>query len=585
MNIIESTIEEAYQYYVEDRLNLIFNSGEGTSFYNALTPMIREINYKDLGFSYFDRAKIIPKDSKFEEIINNNSHSLYNNEDGEEGFQLIGDGRTHFDFMDYEGNSLLGTFIVDENNEIKCIKPCPYDRINRFCWGYAIVEKNGKYNAINHYGHLIFDEWYDYIKRDDVIKDRFIVTKKGIKKTINANFIRNNGHHTHKEHKDKAKGEYKDYKGPCIFVRKFGTKYALVYSEESIAFYLYNLEKKSYVGGKIGGAWWELAYDNDFLYDGYAQTIYYFHGNRRIDITNFYKKHLMHRYHMTRSAINIPIMSYEDFKKQYKKDPFNFLRQLESEHNEIKAEQIRNKTPNNLKELEKRIHENEEVKNKELDQCFDELKTIVDKIIKLTNGEEIPKRDIPLPLVKTVDENGNEYYEIPKEARGMLKFINFNNEKVNLKNVKVAGVDFTGCNIQNLNPQEVYDKDLRGCIFNGVGLSGKIDFIAVKVAGVDFRGNNLENFNPQEVYEKDLSGCNFEGVAIYPFKNFKGVNIKGARFGRDNNDTTLEFSPYSLKDAIYDDNTTFEGISLRIILEGLERAEQEPQIEEEHTQR
>ena len=46
---------------------------------------------------------------------------------------------------------------------------------------------------------------------------------------------------------------------------------------------------------------------------------------------------------------------------------------------------------------------------------------------------------------------------------------------------------------------------------------------------------------------------------ISPFDNFSGVDIRGSKFSK-NNDKSIEGMNSSFSRAIYDENTTFEGI-------------------------
>lgn len=88
------------------------------------------------------------------------------------------------------------------------------------------------------------------------------------------------------------------------------------------------------------------------------------------------------------------------------------------------------------------------------------------------------------------------------------------------------------------------------------------DFKNVKCSGIDFRECNIGSFNPQLVYNRDLSGSNFEGVFISPFMNFKDVDIRGAKFSADNDPKTIDVFNESFRYAIYDETTTYNGISL-----------------------
>ena len=65
---------------------------------------------------------------------------------------------------------------------------------------------------------------------------------------------------------------------------------------------------------------------------------------------------------------------------------------------------------------------------------------------------------------------------------------------------------------------------------------------------------------------KDLSNCNFEGVYISSFKNFKDVDIRGTKFGEDKDPTTLDRFNATFEYAIYDENTTYNGIPFTQII-------------------
>ena len=93
-----------------------------------------------------------------------------------------------------------------------------------------------------------------------------------------------------------------------------------------------------------------------------------------------------------------------------------------------------------------------------------------------------------------------------------------------------------------------------------------IDFTNVKVSGIDFRGS-AARINPQTVYNKDLSDCNFEGIFISPFVDFSGVNIKGAKFSVDSDVRTVDVFNNTFRNAIYDENTTYNGIPLVDLLD------------------
>jgi uncharacterized protein YjbI with pentapeptide repeats len=91
-----------------------------------------------------------------------------------------------------------------------------------------------------------------------------------------------------------------------------------------------------------------------------------------------------------------------------------------------------------------------------------------------------------------------------------------------------------------------------------------VSFKGVKISGVDFKGTNIK-LDPQEVYKKDLRNCDFTGVYLDPLINFNDSDISGAKFSTDNDPTTIDLMP-RFKNAIYDEYTTYNGVSLVEIL-------------------
>ena len=88
-----------------------------------------------------------------------------------------------------------------------------------------------------------------------------------------------------------------------------------------------------------------------------------------------------------------------------------------------------------------------------------------------------------------------------------------------------------------------------------------VTFENVNVEGIDFRGCNDIGINPQLVYKKSLRNCNMEGIYISPFKDFTEVDIRGCKFSDDNNPKTIDRMNTTLDDAIYDETTTYNGVS------------------------
>lgn len=100
-----------------------------------------------------------------------------------------------------------------------------------------------------------------------------------------------------------------------------------------------------------------------------------------------------------------------------------------------------------------------------------------------------------------------------------------------------------------------------------------ISFNDVDVHGVDFRGCNIgELFRPQEVFNKDLRGCYFDKVYISTWINFAGVDIRGCRFIEDDDPKTIAMFNYTFTGAIYDETTTYNGISFAKIFEAAKQS-------------
>lgn len=86
-----------------------------------------------------------------------------------------------------------------------------------------------------------------------------------------------------------------------------------------------------------------------------------------------------------------------------------------------------------------------------------------------------------------------------------------------------------------INPQTVYDRDLRHSILEGVEIIGIFD--GCKIRGIDFTGSTGAIINPQTIFENDLSFSNLDGVEITEslddciidfanFTNCKNINLE-----------------------------------------------------------
>ena len=115
---MEEKMEELYQNYLTEKLDLIFNSGIGENInVDAITKDYLELV---LDYSYISTS---------------------------EGYTLV-KKNDKYNFIDMTGKLISSEW---------------YDKAFSFCEGYAEVRKNDKYNFIDKTGKLISSEWYDDI--------------------------------------------------------------------------------------------------------------------------------------------------------------------------------------------------------------------------------------------------------------------------------------------------------------------------------------------------------------------------------------------------------------------------------------
>ncbi len=228
--------------------------------------------------------------------------------------------------------------------------------------------------------------------------------------------------------------------------------------------------------------------------------------------------------------------------------------------------------------------------NSEISELEEELRKVTEEIefSKLQSGERSIQERLSIELEKEMQEalkrqkeldearrkEEEEKQKLEEEKRIRIKVLEEEFDKLIAiihrqgKHERFSFPPFTDLDQHHKIINPMYFENGRYKYLNYRGVS----FNEVEINGVDFRECNIEfgslGINPQTVYGKNLRECNFEGIHIpHLGVDFTGVDIRGARFSDDGNPMTLD-TQHGLKinptfeDAIYDENTTYNGVSL-----------------------
>ena len=79
----------------------------------------------------------------------------------------------------------------------------------------------------------------------------------------------------------------------------------------------------------------------------------------------------------------------------------------------------------------------------------------------------------------------------------------------NFDGVKLCGANLTNTNA-DINPQEIYNKDLRKCILKGIDFQGK-SFDEAMIYGTNFEGALNLDIDFQKLFSKSLHNTNLRG--------------------------------------------------------------------------
>ena len=309
-------------------------------------------------------------------------------------------------------------------------------------------------------------------------------------------------------------------------IKKYGYKYTLCFDEAKLDLYLYDRMDREYV--KLG-LYNDILYDDYFIINNKDKKVYLLYDEKVFDISDYYYKYLIDK-EIIRITPNVTgIRSLEQFTSAHFNEIFA---KVDEERREIMAAGRKAK---------------------------EEADNMMREPIAMPKIKSIKEREV---IVKENNEKKEEALLLLKKALVMLNLIQENDTTI--ERVKVTEKDLFVKEDDHLEIVSIYKKALRF-----LDLSD-ISFDKADVHGVDFRGCNIGIlFNPQKVYKKDLNCCNFDKVFIPPIMNFNRVNIIGCHFSEDDDPQTKDIFNATFGKAIYDETTTYNGISFIKLFESM----------------
>lgn len=302
------------------------------------------------------------------------------------------------------------------------------------------------------------------------------------------------------------------YKLKYMPIKRFGLRYTLCVNKNTILLY-------DRINNEYTTEWdiKDIEYDDNFIFDKKNKKVYFMYENQMIDITKYYNKYLRDNVITNIKDGITDIISESEFSFLNRDKIEELLRKIKEEKKKKEESEKQTKNVEVIKSIKKKEIRLEQDKQKAKLEALETLKKAFESLRELSNDNDV------LPKM-TIEENQllikvDDHLEISPIYISALRFI-----------------------------------DLR-----------YISFDNVKIDGIDFRGTNLI-LDPQKVYKKNLRGCDFDRIFISPFLNFKGVDIRGCRFSEDDDPRTYDTFNLTFKDAIYDETTTYNGISFTKIL-------------------
>ena len=322
----------------------------------------------------------------------------------------------------------------------------------------------------------------------------------------------------------KCKSSTDNFKIKYQPIKCYGTRYVLCVDNKQM--YLYDRTNNKYI--PLGDCI-KIEYDDNIIVDGTNKKIYLIYDGNLIDITEYYREHLKGKkgIHITDGIKGF--MDEKTFLDQIITDIDKSLDAERKRSEEARRQKAALRETERLEaEKQKEALEREEAEKAKREVAMKAWNKLKKAILKYVSAQE--KLQKSLYGLKYISRTEYDYLFIEEGDHLIIDpdFVEF------IKFIDLANYDFAN----------------------------------VQVDGVDFRGCNLNAFDPQKVYQRNLRGCNFDKLCLSAFKmNFTGVDIRGCHFSEDDDPRTYDEFPVSFEKAIYDDTTTYNGVSLVKIIE------------------
>ncbi len=409
-------------------------------------------------------------------------------------------------------------YIDTEGNEISDIW---FDEVGIFENGYAKVKKDNKYNFINTKGKLMSLKWYSKEPHIEKVNNSFISDEKfeylciqkdlqdyKVNPILLGGYICDNGNF-------KFKTKYEP-------IKIYGLRFILCLNKRQVI--LYDKIENTY---KTIGHASNIELEDNLIIDKKEEKVYFIYENKIIDITTYYNNHLKGKKIVT-ARKGIELVDEDTFfscnREAIEKKLNEERKKIALEKRKVQEDEEQEEQKRKLEEARRKDEEEKQKLEEEIKKRMKILEEDFDSFIALCHKQGVHERFSFPPFTAL-----NQHHKIINPMyfeNGRYKYLDYRG--ISFEETEIAGIDFRECNIE----------------FGSLGI------------------------NPQTIYGKNLRGCNFEGIHIPQLGvDFAGVDIRGARFSDDGNPMTLDtqhgFKPNpSFEDAIYDENTTYNGVSL-----------------------
>lgn len=424
--------------------------------------------------------------------------------------------------------------IIDNRGDLKSEV---YDEIFYSYKGYRVVRKDEKYNIIGEDGKTLSDKWVNY--SHNVLYEnnlRYVENEEN-----QANYIdleSNPALSEWKEHLTSiSNGFFGSYENNSLIIydldgnkideieniqllEKSSVPLSVILEPKKVKeplarkkwfSYEYNDGESIYsLGGKPIVDYGEIILynknDDIFIYEKKSRRIYPIGTSKDTKIEVNYIEIGDKKYYV--SGTNLIDISHIEFKRKIElKQGIDKIKTLQEFKELCSSNEYQEIINNELKNARKRIEEerkrkiNEDLLNKQeaekklLEEKNQNIKKSLSEL-----SEILAECSKYLTEIQgKINENQNEKVEVPEEllliqvddhyefnpiflTKGILRFIDLRN--ISLSDVKISGVDLSYTNA-NINPQEVYNKDMSNGKFCGIDFN-LCDFRGVNTTNADF---------------------------------------------------------------------------------------------------